>query len=377
MTNPGIGPDRPVPGEGAIDLDVQTEAMLPPSKGDSDLRGQTPDDIEPPEDALLVVRQLKKYFPIRKGFFGRHTGDVKAVDGVSFHMRRGETLGLVGESGCGKTTTGRTILRMEDPTGGGVEYDGANVFELDREGMRKLRRRAQYVFQDPFSSLNPRMTVGDMLREVLQIHRLATGDAADRRVGQLLETVGLRPEHALRYPHEFSGGQRQRIGIARALAVEPELIICDEPVSALDVSVQAQVINLLQDLQDEFGLTYLFIAHDLSVVEHISDRVAVMYLGRIVEIADAGTLYRNPLMPYTQALLSAVPVAEPGRKRNRIVLKGDVPSPANPPSGCPFHPRCQHPLKDADCAKIVPPLADKGGGHFAACIKVPLGAGGG
>ncbi len=348
---------------------------LPPPKGDSDLRGQTPDDLEPPSDALLVVRKLRKYFPIRSGFFSRHTGDVKAVDGVSFFLKRGETLGLVGESGCGKTTAGRTILRMERPTGGEVSFRGEDVFSLDREGLRKLRRRAQYVFQDPFSSLNPRLTVGEALREVLTVHKLAQGDAADRRVAELLEIVGLRPEHALRYPHEFSGGQRQRIGIARALAVEPELIICDEPVSALDVSVQAQVINLLQDLQDEFGLTYLFIAHDLSVVEHISDRVAVMYLGRIVELAKADALYRNPLMPYTKALLSAVPVAEPGRKRERIVLHGDVPSPANPPSGCPFHPRCQHPLKDADCATIVPPLADKGGGHFAACIKVPLGSG--
>lgn len=348
---------------------------LPPAKGDSDLRGQTPDDVEPPQDALVVVRQLKKYFPIERGFFSRHVGDIKAVDGLSFYLRRGETVGLVGESGCGKTTTGRTMLRMEEPTAGEVSFDGRDVFAMDRQELRRLRRRAQYVFQDPFSSLNPRMTVGDTLREVLLIHKLAQGAAARQRVGELLEVVGLRSEHAVRYPHEFSGGQRQRIGIARALAVEPELIICDEPVSALDVSVQAQVINLLQDLQEEFGLTYLFIAHDLSVVKHISDRVAVMYLGRIVELADAEALYRNPLMPYTQALLSAVPVAEPGRKRERIVLRGDVPSPANPPSGCPFHPRCQHPLKDADCARIMPPLADKGGGHYAACIKVPLGSG--
>ncbi|HYJ80699.1 MAG TPA: dipeptide ABC transporter ATP-binding protein, partial [Longimicrobiaceae bacterium] len=348
---------------------------LPPPKGDSDLRGQTPDDVEPPPDALLVVRGLKKYFPIHKGFLGRHVGDVKAVDGVSFHLRRGETLGLVGESGCGKSTAGRTILKLIEPTAGSAHFAGRDIFTMDGGELRRLRRKAQIVFQDPFSSLNPRMTVGDMLREVLAIHKLARGAAVPERIAELLRVVGLRPEHAVRYPHEFSGGQRQRLGIARALAVEPELIVCDEPVSALDVSVQAQVINLLQDLQDEFGLTYVFIAHDLSVVEHISDRVAVMYLGRIVELADADELYANPLMPYTQALLSAVPVPDPRVRRQRIVLEGDVPSPANPPPGCPFHPRCQHPLKDADCAKFVPPLADKGGGHFAACIKVPLGAG--
>ncbi|HEV2150034.1 MAG TPA: dipeptide ABC transporter ATP-binding protein [Longimicrobiaceae bacterium] len=376
---PGVERGPVAEGNGRRQVERKPEAPerqeLPPAKGDSDLRGRTPDDMEPPADSLLVVRGLKKYFPIRKGFFNRHVGDVKAVDGVSFFLRKGETLGVVGESGCGKSTTGRAILRLIDATAGRAEFAGRNIFEMDRNELRKLRRKAQIVFQDPFSSLNPRMTIAEMLREVLGIHKLAKGKAANDRIAELLRIVGLRPEHAVRYPHEFSGGQRQRIGIARALAVEPELIVCDEPVSALDVSVQAQVINLLQDLQRQFGLTYMFIAHDLSVVEHISDRVAVMYLGRIVELADARAMYRNPLMPYTQALLSAVPVPDPTQKRERIVLQGDVPSPANPPSGCPFHPRCQHPLKDADCAKIVPPLADKGGGHFAACIKVPLGAG--
>ena len=322
-------------------------------------------------DVLLEVRDLTKHFPIKKGLFGKQVGSVRAVDGVSFDIVRGETLGVVGESGCGKTTTGRCILRLIEPTGGEIRFGGQDVRAMDAGDLRRLRRQMQIVFQDPFSSLNPRMTVAAIVREGLTIHRLAEGADADRRVKQLLEEVGLRPEYATRYPHEFSGGQRQRIGIARALSVEPSFIVCDEPVSALDVSVQAQVINLMQDLQRQRGLTYMFIAHDLSVVEHIADRVAVMYLGKVVELARSADLYREPLMPYTQALLSAVPIADPTRKKSRIVLTGDVPSPANPPSGCVFHPRCHHPQRDEACARIVPPLEEKAPGHWAACIKQP------
>ncbi|HEY0810626.1 MAG TPA: oligopeptide/dipeptide ABC transporter ATP-binding protein [Longimicrobiales bacterium] len=343
--------------------------LLPPPKGDSDLGGRTPQDLPAPPDALLDVRDLKKYFPIKKGLLSRKVGDVKAVDGVTFWLRRGETLGLVGESGSGKSTTGRAILRLHEPTAGSAMFDGRNIFDMDEDELRKLRRRAQIVFQDPFGSLNPRMTVGDTLREVLRVHRLANGGAARKRVTELLDTVGLPSTASARYPHEFSGGQRQRIGIARALSVEPDFIICDEPVSALDVSVQAQVLNLLQDLQKQFGLAYLFIAHDLSVVEHVSDRIAVMYLGKLVEIGDAQQVIHSPRHPYTRALLSAVPEPVVTGRKPRVVLTGDIPNPAAPPSGCVFHPRCQHPLKDADCAQIVPPLAEKAPRQFAACIK--------
>ena len=334
---------------------------------------------------LLSVRDLKVHFPIRGGFLGGERGVVRAVNGVSFDVFPGETLALVGESGCGKTTTGRAVLRLIEATSGSIVFDGADVRALGSEPLRKLRRQMQIVFQDPFSSLNPRMTVGATIAEGLIIHKLAEGAAIDARVRQLLDEVGLRPDHASRYPHELSGGMRQRVGIARALAVEPRFIVCDEPVSALDVSVQAQVINLLQELQRDRGLAYLFIAHDLSVVEHVADRVAVMYLGRIVETAPGAALYGEPLMPYTQALLSAVPVPDPDAKRQRIVLRGDVPSPAAPPSGCVFHPRCHHPARDASCAVITPPLEPKGtisagmsgSGkgpdllHLVACIKQP------
>lgn len=320
---------------------------------------------------LLSVRGLTKHFPIRTGVLQRVTGAVKAVDNVSFDVARGETLALVGESGCGKTTTGRALLRLVEPTSGSVHFDGVDVLALKGESLRRMRRHMQIVFQDPYGSLNPRMTVGAAIREGLVVHQLAEGAEADRRVAQLLDEVGLRADHAARYPHEFSGGQRQRVGIARALAVEPAFIVCDEPVSALDVSVQAQVVNLLRDLQRARGLSYLFIAHDLAVVAHMADRVAVMYLGRIVELASRAALFATPRMPYTKALLSAVPVPEPGAARARILLPGDPPSPANPPSGCVFHPRCPHPLKDAACTRLVPPLEEKAPGHFVACIKEP------
>ncbi len=319
--------------------------------------------VETEKTKLLEVRDLVKNFPVEGS-----DDVVQAVSGVSFDIKQGETLGLVGESGCGKSTVGRCILRLHDPTSGGVLFEGENIVGLEHKRMQLLRREMQIIFQDPYASLNPRMTVGSIVSEPLKIHGIGTKSEQIERVAGILASVGLDPKYAQRYPHEFSGGQRQRIGIARALALNPKLIICDEPVSALDVSVQAQVVNLLQDLQERLGLTYLFISHGLAVVEHISDRVAVMYLGKIVEICDARELYENPKHPYTQALLSAIPVPDPTVKRDRIVLKGDVPTPISPPSGCRFRTRC--PIATEGCAAVEPEMKEVAAGHFAACIKL-------
>ncbi len=317
---------------------------------------------------LLVVDNLKTYFPIRAGVFQRVVANVKAVDGVSFTVREGETFGLVGESGCGKTTISRTILRLQKATAGSVFFDGEEVFAKKGKDLTALRRQMQIVFQDPYASLDPRMPVGDIIAEGLLIQGMRDSTERNRIVQEMLDKVGLNPYHAHRYPHEFSGGQRQRIGIARALALQPKFIICDEPVSALDVSIQAQILNLLKSLQKEFGITYLFVAHDLSVVEHISDRVGVMYLGKMVEMSSREKLFRTPLHPYTQALLSAIPVADPRRKRDRIVLTGEIPSPVNPPSGCRFHPRC--PLAIDRCKVEEPVFEEKRLDHWAACHLV-------
>jgi oligopeptide transport system ATP-binding protein len=315
--------------------------------------------------SLLEIRDLKKHFPVGEGLFSRNKGAVKAVDGVSLSVEEGETLGIVGESGCGKSTLGRTILRLIEPTSGEVYFQGKNLLALSQRELRDARRQMQIIFQDPYASLNPRMRVGDIVGEGLEIHKLAKGSAKRDRVIELLRQVGLREDHYNRYPHEFSGGQRQRIGIARALAVNPKFIVCDEPVSSLDVSIQAQIINLLQELQEKMHLTYFFISHDLRVVEHISHRVAIMYLGKIVEIAKSDTIYQDAKHPYTRALLSAVPIADTSRKKQRAVLEGDVPSPVHPPSGCSFHPRCPH--REPVCDQKEPPLEFTADGHGVAC----------
>jgi oligopeptide transport system ATP-binding protein len=328
------------------------------------------DQMTTKNEILVRVENLKKYFPIRRGVFQRHVGDIKAVDGISFFVRRGETLGLVGESGCGKSTTGRTILQLYRPTEGHVYFEGQDLTKMKGEQLRRMRRKMQMIFQDPYASLNPRMTIGSIIGEPLEVHNIAKGKERRERVQELLRLVGLNPYFINRYPHEFSGGQRQRIGVARALALNPSFIVCDEPVSSVDVSIQAQIVNLLEDLQAQFGMAYLFIAHDLSMVRHISNRVAVMYLGKIVELTGRDELYSNPLHPYTQALLSAVPIPDPvvEERRRRIILEGDVPSPANPPEGCNFNTRC--PVVMNICKEEEPEFKEVSSEHWVACHQV-------
>ena len=325
-----------------------------------------------PSTPLLEVKNLQKFFPIKKGFFSKVCAHVRAVDQISFRLDKQKTLGLVGESGCGKTTAGRTILRLLERTSGDVRFEGKDIFDLRFKELKTLRKEMQIIFQDPYSSLNPRMTVGSIIEEGLLIHRMGNGKQRSQRAKELLKIVGLSPDYYNRYPHEFSGGQRQRIGVARALALKPKFIVCDEAVSALDVSVQAQIINLLKELQNEFALAYLFISHDLSVVRHMSDFIAVMYLGRIVEYAPAEQLFDNPLHPYTKALLSAIPLPDPTSGKKRIILTGDIPSPVNPPSGCYFHPRC--PQATEECGKKYPDYEQKQSGHYCACLRVPVTA---
>jgi len=321
-----------------------------------------------PNDYLVEVRNLRKYFPVGAGMFGTGSEAVRAVDDVSFSIRRGDTFGLVGESGCGKSTTGRSILRLIEPTSGEVRFEGRDLLALGADQLRRMRRNMQIIFQDPYSSLNPRMRVGQIIEEPLIIHKIGNREARKSRAQELLRLVGLEPEHAGRYPHEFSGGQRQRIGIARALALNPKFIVCDEPVSALDVSVQAQIVNLLQDLQTQLGLTYLFVSHGLSVVEHISTRVGIMYLGKLVEVGSSQEIFHNPLHPYTRALLSAIPIPDPTRRRDRLPLTGDIATAIEPPSGCRFRTRC--PLAESRCAELEPKLVEVSPDHFVACMVV-------